>query len=162
MTADDARAWVIKASLGAATGVFLVIMLAPGLPFDEEEGDRRRLLEILMPVWTGYLASASHFVFARSHQKRSRKVSSNAALLIKAPIVAWSVMCAGAFLRFWHSHSRWAVEGAGMSVDELAGVLAGTLSLLAATTGLAVGYLFSLDSASTAGLQKPVSNAVDP
>jgi len=150
MEREAARSWIIKVSLGLTGGVFIFLVLSPflGYPLDPGAGDLIRLLEILFPVFLGYLGMATHFVFrsegtAKAGAAEEPPLSSNAVLLIRGPVLVWMAMIVAAFTAFGLANRAGAPAGTGMSVDLLAGLVTAALGLLAATTSVAVSYLFS-------------------
>src|SRR6516164_4337019 len=88
--ANDARKWLILASLSMTACLFIFFLLAPTIGFPLTFSQARGLLEIVLPVFLGYLGSASHFVF--SHRSRSQREQAAASqemtiLLIRGPVI---------------------------------------------------------------------------
>lgn len=141
MTADQARKWIIVSSL-FITGVQLVFLLAaPALGFPLEYPKNLDLLQIVMPVFLGYLGSAAHFIF----MSPSPVVQVNnqfLGILVKGPILIYASAIAAAIFAFGYSNRVAATPGDGMSVANLGTALSIALGLLAATTGIIVSYLF--------------------
>ena len=149
MTPEQARNWIIKTSLILTTCVFAFLVIAPilGYPLDPGANHVIRLLQILTPVFVGYLGSASHFVFGdnASSAANQQPLSPNAILLIKGPVLAWVIMAMLCFTAYGLSNRYGVAPGSGWSFDLLSGLLTVTLSLLTATTNLAVAYLFKAE-----------------
>jgi len=149
MTPDQARTWIIRTSLLLTTALFAFVVIAPtaGYPLDPSSNHVIRLLQIVTPVFVGYLGSAAHFVFGDTSGSASNQpqLSPNAVLLIKGPVLAWVVMSTLCFTAYGLSNRPSAAPGSGWSFDFLSGLLTVTLSLLTATTNLAVAYLFKAE-----------------
>jgi hypothetical protein len=151
MTPDQARTWIIRTSLILTTSVFAFVVIAPTVcyPLDPSSNHIIRLLQIITPVFVGYLGSASHFVFSDSAPAANQQqLSPNAVMLIKGPVLAWIVMSTLAFTAYGLSNRASAAPGSGWSFDFLSGLITITLSLLTATTNLAVTYLFKAEKKS--------------
>ena len=151
MTHEEARHWLISKSLLLTTVLFVFLVVAPfaGFPLDAKSNDPVHLLEILIPVFVGYLGSAAHFVFGSGgvQTSRGKKLSANAVLLIKGPVLAWSIMSAAALITFGLSNRMGVPVGSGMTFQLLSGTLTVALSLLTATTNIAVAFLFKSEVA---------------
>lgn len=148
MSIESARAWIIKCSLAATFGVFAFVLVAPavGYPLSFSNGDAVRLMEILIPVFLGYLAAASHYVFQHKPvASGDRELPRNAVTLIKVPLLVFSAVVVIALAMFGFTNRVDARPGTGWSVDLLAGIMALALGLLTATTHVAVAYLFESD-----------------
>ncbi len=154
MTPEEARTWIIRTSLTLTTCVFAFLVIAPiaGYPLDPGANHVIRLLQILTPVFVGYLGSAAHFVFGDNTSAASsqQQLSPNAVLMIKGPVLAWVIMAVLSFTAYGLSNRRGVPAGSGWSFDLLSGLLTVTLSLLSATTNLAVSYLFKTEKKSQA------------
>lgn len=149
MTLEQARGWLIRTSLGISFVILLFVIVGPGVlgfPLDAERGQDTRILQIILPVFVGYLAAASHFVFSDRGQDATadeRTLSGNALTLVKWPVVAWGVLTVAMLAAFWFSNRAGGPPGSGWTVDKLAAYLTVGLSLLTATTNIAVNYLFA-------------------
>lgn len=149
MTVGAARSWLILFSLFVTAAVLCFIWLAPalfGYPLDAAGGDSARLIQIVLPVFLGYLGAASHFAF-RDHDEDdladSVRLRPTAAHLIRWPLVLWVLIAAAALGGFWWTNRPGAEVGVGWTVDDLASALTVSMGLLAVTTGVAVSYLFA-------------------
>lgn len=148
-----ARKWIIVSSFIISTATFVFFIAAPALDFPLLYDQSWRLLQIIFPVFLGYLANATHFVFSTpraqtgDEAERAAHVgrhSELAALLIRWPMIIYAVLVVVAIAAFGYTNRRNAVVGTGMSVELLATTLSLLLGLLAATTNVAVSYLFSV------------------
>lgn len=144
MTSDKARKWVIIASL-IITGVQLVfLILAPALGFPLEYPKNFDILQIVLPVFLGYLGSATTFVFMAPPPSVSVN-NQFLGLLVRGPIIIYGLAMVAAFAAFAYSNRSGAPIGGGMSVSNLAAAVSISLGVLAVTTGVMVSYLFVTD-----------------
>jgi hypothetical protein len=149
-----ARKWIIISSFVISAGTFVFFIAAPALNFPLLYDQSWRLLQIVFPVFLGYLANATHFVFAVDRgtqedqdQDRAARVgrhSDLAGLLIRWPIIIFGIFLVLAVAAFGYTNRRNAPVGTGMNVDLLATILSVALGLLTATTNVAVSYLFAV------------------
>ncbi len=147
MTVDAARKWIISTSLIATGLVFVFFLAAPPLGFPLEWDQTQRVIEILLPVFLGYLGTATHFLFHSSKtqgQPALEYQNSLLGLLIKGPIVVFATACVAILFSFGYSNRSNAPSGSGMSIDQLAWAFTAALGILAVTSSVAVSYLFSL------------------
>ena len=145
MEIGRARRLIIKWSLVVTGVTFLFLILAPAFGYPLDWDQVPRLFEVILPVFLGYLGSASHFAFRRPPAIPAVQTFREdlGALLVKGPIVVFSVAVVALGIAFGYSNRRTASLGSGMSVDRLAGPLAAILGLLTVRTNVAVSYLFS-------------------
>jgi len=141
MNIDSARKWLIVSSLlitGCQVGFFLV---APVFGYPLQYPKNLDLLQIVSPVFLGYLGAASHFIFqnpAPSIPVQNQYLG----LLIKGPLIIYTIAVGGALAAFGYSNRADSEIGSGMSVDNLATALSIALGVLAVTTGVLSSYLF--------------------
>jgi hypothetical protein len=140
-----ARRWLVVASL-CISGAFLVFCaLAPALGFPGlDGGDALRLLEITLPVFLGYLGSAVQFVFGGEARLVRVVDPVMLMLLVRGPVVIFGLTVAISLAAYGVSHRNAAPVGTGLSIEVLAGLVAASMGLLAATTNVIVGYLFGV------------------
>jgi hypothetical protein len=102
MSADNARKWLIVASL-TITGVQMIFLIAaPSFYFPLEYPKNFNILQIVSPVFFGYLGSATHFIF----MKPSPKVAVYyplLGLLVKGPTLIYVGAMLAAFASFGYS-----------------------------------------------------------
>ena len=125
MTADSARKWLISSRLliTGAQGVFLMISPA------------------IMPIET-----------TKSTAPPAVPVNNQLlGYLVWGPLAIYVAFVVTAFVAFTILNRPGAIIGAGMSVDTLSTALTWALSLLAATTGVVVSYLFVAQKAPAPG-----------
>jgi len=146
VTVFQARKWLVIASLGVAASSFIFFIVAPVLGFPLRFSQAITILQIIFPVFLGYLGAATQFTFQRSPTTtRVIKARPMMALLVKGPVMVFCIIVACAIVAFGYSNRASAAVGDGMSVDILAGVITAALGLLAVTTNVIVAYLFSVE-----------------
>jgi hypothetical protein len=147
MDLDGARRWLVISSLTITAATLMFFLAAPafGYPITWEQGTR--VVEIVIPVFLGYLGSATLFLFQTRRQRPSRlaDVSQIGAILVRGPIIVFVLVCITTLFSFGYSNRLTANPGSGMSVDTLAWSITSTLGLLAVTTNVATSYLFALE-----------------
>lgn len=146
MTVTEARTWLITLSLAITGLIFVFFGIAPVIGYPLTYPEAIRLLEIVLPVFIGYLGSATQFVFSPSSQQPDLRTSADATqlgLLVKGPIIVWGAGSFAVIAAFGFSNRLSAAPGdTRMSLDALAGLLTAGLSLLTVTTSVAIAYLF--------------------
>lgn len=146
MTTDAARKLLVWSSIIMTGTLFVFFILAPalGFPLTFEEGIR--LLELDVPIFVGYLGSATQFVFHQPKQNDPELPvvvkGPLVGLLIVGPLVLFVLANIAGLLAFGISNRPSATPGTGMNVDLLAVIISAALSILAVTTNVAVAYLF--------------------
>jgi hypothetical protein len=138
---DTARSWVIWGSLAitATQGAFLLI--APIVGFNLKYPKNLDLLQVVGPVFLGYLGAAAAFIF----KDPPPEVPVNEKFLgplIVGPIAVYVLFVGGALLAFGYSNRESAVVGTGMPVEDLSRALSIALGVLAATTSVISANLF--------------------
>lgn len=141
MNAASARIFIVVASL-ALTGFLLVFLMAAPflqLPFNENEGENVHLIEIVLPVFFGYLGNASHFLF---NANRGRSVPPEQrpllAILVIGSFGIFTIFIICLFVVFALSNGS---PGA-MSFDSLSRFFSFGMGLLACTISIIASYLF--------------------
>ena len=148
MDLGQARKWLVTASLSLTGFTFLFCILAPALRYPLEFAQSFRLLEIVTPVFLGYLGSASLFIFntQRPESTAQQSLSPLLGLLVRGPVLVYFLTILAALIAFGVSNGRSAPPGSGMDVDQLAFAFSAALGLLTATTSLSATYLFTAGS----------------
>jgi hypothetical protein len=142
MTADTARKWIIFSSLAIIGAQILFLLIAPSIGYPLQYPKNLSILQIVTPVFLGYLGSATHFVFKASPPT----VVVNEQFLgplVKGPILIYAAAMIAAFATFSYTNRPGAPIGSGMSTDDLATAISIALGLLAVTTGVLTAYLFT-------------------
>jgi hypothetical protein len=156
MTADRARKWLILSSLIITGAQLIFLLIAPVMGFPLNYPKNLDLLQIVTPVFLGYLGSAAHFIFMTPPPA----VFANNQLLgilVKGPIIIYACAMIAAFGAFAYSNRAGATIGNGMSVDNLATAISISLGILAATTGVIISYLFVTHQETATGASSPGS-----
>lgn len=146
MTTNQARKWIIMSSLLATGSIFTFFVIAPSVGFPLEYHQAGRFIEILIPVFLGYLGSAANFVFSSADTESKNTKLRNptlVGLLVQGPIIVFSLVVMAALVGFGLSNRRGGPPSAGLSVNDLAVMITAALGLLTVTTNVAVSYLFA-------------------
>ena len=145
MTAGQARQWLILISL-AASGVTLIFCFcAPVFGYPLVWSESLRLAGNVLPIFTAYLGTAAGFAFRAQSPTATKDgyLSSPAQLLVKwPPLICW-ITIAVLLAAFGFSNRRAAIDGSGMSIQQLALGMSLALSVATTTTGAAVAFLFA-------------------
>jgi hypothetical protein len=151
VTLDQARAWIIKASL-ILTGSYLAFLIAaPAFRYPLSYSESIRLIEIITPVFFAYLGSATYSLFGPPRNEVRLRNPALLSLLVKGPLFLFGGVGAVAFVAFGVSNRPPAIIGSGMGLDTLSGILTITLGLLTVTTNVIVQYLFGRHDQPAAG-----------
>jgi hypothetical protein len=161
MKIDSARSWVIWGSLGitASQGVFLLV--APAFGFNLKYPKNLDLLQIIGPVFLGYLGAAAAFIF----KDPPPEVPVNEKFLgplVVGPLAVYILFVGGALAVFGYSNRENAVVGTGIPVEDLSRALSIALGVLAATTSIISANLFVAPKPVTQIRQAPGPNNVMP
>jgi len=146
MTIGGARKYLVISSLAITASVFVFFLLSPALGFPLTFDQSLRVLEVVLPVFLGYLGSAASFVFRAGSQADAavfrRGAASLAGLLIVGPIAIFTLSLFAIILAFGFTNRAGASPGSGISLNQLTAGISIILGLLVVTTNVAVGYLF--------------------
>ena len=144
MNADAARRLLVWSSI-IITGTLLVFfIIGPALGFPLTFEEAVRLLELDLPIFVGYLGSATQFVFQQQNNEKPPIVVNGplVRILIIGPLILFALANIAGLVAFGISNRPSAPAGTGMNVDLLAVITSAALSILAVTTNIAVAYLF--------------------
>jgi hypothetical protein len=137
------QTWLIQVSLVMTGTVFVFLVAAPAVGYPLEYAQAFRIMQILLPVFVGYLGSAATYLLNKSRSaQKVGALSSQLVLVIRGPIYVFALGLVSSFAAFGYTNRASAAPGVGMSVDALTTAIAALLALLSATTGAAVSYLF--------------------
>lgn len=146
MTASGARRWLILSTLTISTSLLLFFILAPVAGFPIQFSQSFRVLEVIVPVFLGYLGTAALFVFRAGVPEDDIEfrpaVANLVGLLVKGPVLVFGLGTIALIAAFGLSNGKDAAAGTGVSLDQLSGGMSMILGLLAVTTNVAVAYLF--------------------
>jgi hypothetical protein len=142
LSAAGARLSIAVFSL-AITGLLICFLLiAPeiGLPFNQSRHENISLLQIVFPVFLGYLGSASHFVI-RSPQVTEVAVADEQLLwiLVFGPFLLYLVINITLFATFFLANRE---GGSGMSLEDLSKWFSIALGLLTCTISVISSHVF--------------------
>jgi len=115
--------------------------VCPIIGFPLQYPKNLELLQLISPVFLGYLGAASHFIF-QNPVPEVPVVPQFLGLLVKGPIIIYTAVVFGAFAAFAYSNRVGAPIGSGMSAENLSTAISIALGLLAVTTGVISSYLF--------------------
>jgi hypothetical protein len=142
LTVDGARLAIVGFSLGITGILFAFLILAPalGMPFNPGRDENVRLIEIIAPVFFGYLGSAAHFVF-RSQRGTNISVADEQllGLLVYGPFLVFIFVNIALFLAFYLYNRP---NGPGMNVEELSKWFSVGLGILTCTVSVISSYIF--------------------
>ena len=145
MADNVARRLLIYSSLFISGALFVFFIMAPPLGFPLTYEQAIRVLEIVLPVFLGYIGSASAYLFSADqavgivHEDRRQFL----APLLVGPVAIFLLVVVTILVSFGISNRSAAPAGEGMSVDMLAGAISAALGFLAVSTNLIAGRLFS-------------------
>jgi hypothetical protein len=141
---DLERIWAIKASLTIILASIVLLFCAPAIGYPLDFDQSIRLLQIIIPVFSGYLglAAASIFGNAIDEVKLPRRRLKLLRILLRGPIYVSATGLAFIAIVFGMTNRQGALPGTGMTIDQLAWSITALLGILASTTGLIVSKLF--------------------
>jgi hypothetical protein len=163
VTIDQARRFLVIASLFFTGAVFVFFLVAPAVGYPLTWDQSSRIFEIILPVFLGYLGSATHFLFRGGQNPKPIELKDDSGmlgLLIRGPLWVFGIAAIAIVFAFGFTNRAAAPSGSGMSVDALAGSFTAVIGLLAVTTNVAVSYLFSIGERPTP--EKPGPAVVVP
>lgn len=147
MTPNGARKWIIMTSLGLLGFTLLFFILSPYLGYPLEFKQAMRLMQIIFPIFLGYLGSAVTFVFGQTDSEEIY-ISNHRAELLRyltiGPSFVFIFALIASLTAFGLSNSGVATPGGGISVDDLASLITILLGIMSATVGAIVVYLFNI------------------
>ena len=149
MNFNEARKWLVLYTLAITGAHFIFFLLAPALGYPLEQSESMRMLEIVLPVFLGYLGAATQFLFrSRSGARQAAANRELLGILVRGPALLFGLVSAATLFVFGYANR---VGGNGMTPDTLAAVITANLSLLAVTTNVIVANLFPASGAQTQG-----------
>jgi hypothetical protein len=140
------RIWITRASLLVVALALFFYLAAPvlfGFPIALDEV--ARIVQIVLPVFVGYLSAAAAFLTASgSRQSRNANIADEKLLriVVRGPVYLVSVGLAIVTAVFWYSNRKGAPPGTGMSLDQYCWSLSALLAILTVSTSVVVGRLF--------------------
>ena len=142
MTVAQARQWLTIASLAATCTLFVFLVLAPGNFYSLDPSDAPRLMQIILPVFLGYLGAIAQYVIGAGHDPNvSLRGGFVAELMVKGPVVIFVLGMSAILLAFQLDQRP---GGRGLwTVDQLALYVTGALSVLTVSTNVIISHLFA-------------------
>jgi hypothetical protein len=139
--ADYARKWITLSSLIITGAQMLFLIMAPPFGYPLEYPKNLNIIQIVTPVFLGYLGAATHFAFMNP---LPIVVLNNELIpmLVRGPIIIYVMVVSAALFVFGYTNRMGAPVGSGMSPDNLSTTLSIALGILSATTAVIVSYLF--------------------
>lgn len=149
MTIQQARLWLTAYSLVACGITLLFFLIAPVTPYPLDWPGSFRILEIITPVFFGYLGLATRSLF--DDRSRSEKIPQPSSpslftLLAVGPLVIFAIVTLALIVAFGLSNMGTVTQSkamSAMSLDNLAAGLTAVLSLLTVTTNVIVSKVFA-------------------
>lgn len=146
MTAERAREWLIGASLALTLLLLLFFLIAPSLGYPLKYDKAFQLLGTVVPVFTGYLGAAAHFIFRRKgHPEVQLGNERLLKLLTFGPLIVFALATVAILFSFGFSNRMAAPMGIGMTVEVLGIGLTMILGVLTISTSVLVSYLFAAE-----------------
>ncbi|XSC43475.1 hypothetical protein ACF1BQ_036845 [Bradyrhizobium sp. RDT10] len=144
MTYQAARIWIVKWSLVILAVYGAALLLAPALRYPLEFTQSIQLLQMLFPVFLGYLASATVFVFEGEEGTDRNRQTKLLSMLTRGPFLVTFVLSLALFLAFWLAHSTDinAERMVRFSFDTFTSAFALIIGIHTAVTSALVAYLF--------------------
>ena len=142
MAPEAARRWIILSSLGFTAAFFVFFTLGPVLGYPLSYAQATRLLEIVLPVFLGYLGSATKYLFGRKRHRADGPPDQLLGYVVRGALFVFALCLVATLFAFAWGNRAAAAAGEGMSVDTLAWLLSGLLGLMAVTTGIVAENLF--------------------
>jgi hypothetical protein len=140
MNFNEARRWLVLFTLFFTGANFIFFLLGPAFGYPLEQNEAIRMLEIVLPVFLGYLGAATRYLFESG--KKTIAISANPellAILVRGPAILFVVVSIASLIAFGYSNRG---SGTGMTPDTLAAMITGNLGLLAVTTNVIIAKLF--------------------
>lgn len=143
------QVWLIKASLLIAGISIAFFLCAPIIGYPIEYAHSFRMLEMIAPIFLGYLGSASVYIVSQDRSKRIVPLENFNPLLpwlVRGPVFLFAFSLVVTIFVFGWSNRSDAPSGVGISTNAFALILSAELSLLNVSTNIIVSYLFRLGS----------------
>jgi len=159
MKINTARKYLIFLSLAIISVQMAFLFIAPVVGFPLEYPKNLNILQIVTPVFLGYLGLAVHYIF----RQPAPTVTVNEeflGLLAIGPICVYTIAMLSAFGAFGYANRSGAPIGSGMTFDSLSTSVSLSLGILSAVTSILVSYLFTGERPDS-GLGKPGGSPVN-
>ena len=141
------RKRLILMSLVSSACVFVFFLLAPALGYPLAWEQSIRLIELIVPVFVGYLGAAAHYIFqSTSGSTKVAPMPELASLVTFGPLLVFLIGSGVVLFVFGYTNRSSAFPGTGMNIDVLSAIFTALLGLLTVTTSVAISYFFSLET----------------
>jgi hypothetical protein len=137
------RVWLPGADLTLTGCIILFFVVSPAFGYPLTYDESYQVMQIVFPVFVGYLATAVAFVVRPvAEQQIDQQRLSVLRLLIRGPIFLFAGGILIVWLVFGYSNSGYALAGTGMTLKVFTNLHTALLAILAATTGGLIAFLF--------------------
>lgn len=142
MTVASARKHLLLFALGNTGAHVLFFIVAPAFGYKLTFGEALRMIEVVSPVFLGYIGAATQYVF----QPQGAKVRSGTqhsdllSILVWGPIIIFSLTSIAALAVFGVVNR---INGVGMTPETLSLILASNIGLLTVSTNVIVSNVFN-------------------
>ena len=145
MTVQQARKWIVYWSLGLIAFYGVFFLLAPVLRYPLDFSQSAQLIQIIFPVFLGYLATA--IVFAFEGRAVKARAPDLLAPLTKGPFLVSCGLSVALFVAFWFSNSTDSPvrPTTPMLFEVFSSLFAAIMGIYTATTSALVAYLFGAE-----------------
>lgn len=144
MTINQARGQLILYSILCTGIVFIFFTIAPVIGFYSLSGVEWRIPQMVIPVFVGYIASASHFMFNSGPDAILGESANKLLRMILYGGFGLFFACSIAIITAYYlSNIPSAASNTGHSIDWLANGFTIILSMLSASTSIISSYIFS-------------------
>jgi hypothetical protein len=141
MTLSNLRSRMVATLLGITLATIIFFLLGPALGYPLEFDQAWALAQISIPVFIGYFSTTIQFAIGQQAQPDA-PAPPLLAWLIFGPAAIYLVGAVVALIVFWSGNRAEAPLGTGMSTGTLSTILTVLLSILAATSNVAIAQLF--------------------
>lgn len=149
MTVKQARFFIVNMSVLGTAGTFLFFMIGKPLGYPLSWSQVQRVVEIVLPVFLGYLGAASLYVFGQKGKNDDVSFGQNedlAGRILRSSAWTFALILAAILFAFGYTNRPNATQDEGMSIDTLSWAVTAILGILNVSTNVAVTYLFSVSS----------------
>jgi hypothetical protein len=145
MTVQQARKWIVNWSLSLIAFYGVFFLLAPLLRYPLEFSQSAQLIQVIFPVFLGYLATA--IVFAFEGKDVETRAPDLLASLTKGPFLVSLILSVTLFVAFWFSNSPDSPvrPTTPMLFEIFSSLFAAIIGIYTATTSALVAYLFGTE-----------------
>lgn len=137
------RIWLILADLMITGMIIIFFLVSPVFGYPLTYDEAYQVMQIVFPIFVGYLATAVAFVVRpAAEQPLTAERLRVLRFLLRGPIILFGIGIVIVWIVFGVSNAPDRAPGTGMSLKVFSNLHTGLLSLLAATTGGLIAFLF--------------------